>query len=292
MKYIKQLKVPPLDSYFFAPQEVISVLDRLEKLSYKHPVNILVSGRQGCGKSSLIRQFATYYNRPLAVFQVGLLSEPGQLFGEHGLKGGETFYQEFLFPKAITTPRCVIHLEEINRAEHPKALNELFSVLSEDRSIWIDELGLVEVAEGVTFFATMNEGDEFSGTDTLDAALRDRFYIITMDYLPFGIEQKVLVLKAGVTEEQANTILRVVHKLRNDAHIPITISTRHSLMMAELIAMGASIKDAVTYSLQISRDALESMLLSIHAETKDTQITENRFVLFKPDGSGDLDPVV
>lgn len=140
----KDLKVPLLDKHFFAPEEVILVLERFENITGKHPVNILITVRQGCRKSSLVRQFAAFYNRPLAVFQMGLLSEPGQLFGEYALKGGETFYQEFLFPKAISTPRCVIHLEEINRPEHPKALNELFSVLSEDRCIWVDQIGLVD----------------------------------------------------------------------------------------------------------------------------------------------------
>lgn len=286
MKYSKQLRIPPLDSCFFAPEEVIYTLDKLNKLSEKHPVNILVTGRQGCGKSSLVRQFASFYNRPLATFQVGLLSEPGQLFGEHRLKEGETFYQEFLFPKAISTPRCVIHLEEINRPEHPKALNELFSVLSEDRCIWVDELGLVEVAEGVIFFATMNEGDEFSGTEQLDTALRDRFYVISMDYLPFEIEQKVLVLKAGITEKQADIILKVVHKLRSDSQVIVPISTRHSLMMAELVAMGTMLREAIIYSLQISKDVLESLLLAVHAESKDMEVKEDKYTLFKPDSIG------
>ncbi|MEZ4602919.1 MAG: AAA family ATPase [Desulfobacterales bacterium] len=74
----------------------------------------------------MVRQFAACNNRPLATFQIGLLSEPGQLFGEHALKNGETYYRKFLFPDAIRTPGCVIHLEEINRPEHPKALNMLF----------------------------------------------------------------------------------------------------------------------------------------------------------------------
>ncbi|MDY6843397.1 MAG: MoxR family ATPase [Thermodesulfobacteriota bacterium] len=289
MDYKKQVRVPPMDSYFFAHQEVVDTLDKLEKLSNKHPINILVTGRQGCGKSSLIRQFASVYSRPLAVFQVGLLSEPGQLFGEHSLKAGETYYQEFLFPKAISTPRCVIHLEEINRPEHPKALNELFSVLSEERTIWVDQLGLVEVANDVIFFATMNEGDEFTGTEMLDAALRDRFYIISMDYLPFDIEQRVLVLKSGISEEQADTIIKIVRKLRSDVHVSIPVSTRHSLMMAELLAMGTSLREAVIYSLQISRDILESLLLSVHAETKDMEMKKNIYSIYSPDKKGEKD---
>lgn len=279
----KDLKVPLLDEYFFAPEEVIFALEKFEHISGKHPVNILITGRQGCGKSSLVRQFAAFYNRPLAVFQMGLLSEPGQLFGEYALKGGETFYQQFLFPKAISTPRCVVHLEEINRPEHPKALNELFSVLSEDRCIWVDQIGLVEVAPGVVFFATMNEGDEFTGTDSLDAALRDRFYIISLDYLPGDVEQKVLCLKAGISEKDARLIVKIVHKLRGNSQFSLPVSTRHSLMMAELMAAGASVREAMIYSLQVSKDVVESVLLSIHAETGDMQVRENRFVLFVPD---------
>jgi len=246
-------------------------------------LNILITGRQGCGKSSLVRQFAAFYNRPMAVFQMGLLSEPGQLFGEHALRGGETFYQEFLFPKAISTPYCVIHLEEINRPEHPKALNELFSVLSENRCIWVDQLGLVEVAEGVIFFATMNEGEEFTGTDSLDAALRDRFYTISQDYLPADVEKEVLCLKSGISAEDAGMIIGIVHRLRKNPQFPVSVSTRHSLMMAELMAVGASIREAMIYSLQVSRDLVESILLSVHAETGDLQAREDKYVLFRPD---------
>lgn len=280
MENRKQLNVPELDPYFYLPEEVIRVLGSLEKLSRIHPVNILIVGRQGCGKSSLIHQFAACYERPFAIFQIGQLSEPGQLFGEHALKGGDTYYQEFLFPKAITTPDCVIHLEEINRPEHPKALNELFSVLSENRSIWVDQLGLIKVAPGVVFFASMNEGEEFTGTDTLDVALRDRFYIIPVDYLPSETEKKVLVNKTGITEEDADLILKVIGNLRSDPHVDAVISVRHSLMIAELMAAGAPLREALVYSLSISRDIIESMLLSVHVETMDISAKSSEYKLF------------
>jgi nitric oxide reductase NorQ protein len=278
-----QLKVPGSDPDFFILEEDGRNLDRFEKMSARHPVNILTTGNQGCGKSSLVRQFSAIYNRPMATFQIGLLLESGQLFGQTRLKDGETYYREYLFPKAIQTPGCVIHLEEINRTESPHALNELFSVLSEDRSIWIDELGYVEVAPGVIFFATMNEGDEFTGTETLDAALKDRFYRIHLEYLPEEVEQEVLIRKTGISREEALQVLKMVNRIRNNEEMGISISVRHSLMIAEMVALGASLREALVYSLQISKDSLESLLLSVHVETMDTKAERGRYVLYVPE---------
>ncbi len=280
MKEIQDLKPTQADPFFFLPENIITNLERLEKLAEKHPVNILVTGKQGCGKSSLVRQFAARHHRPLAVFQIGLLSEPGQLFGEQRIKEGETFYKEFLFPEAISTPECVVHLEEINRPEHPKALNELYSVLSEDRRIWVDELGLVKVAEKVIFFATLNEGPEFSGVDFVDAALRDRFYTIRLDYLPKAVEQELLVCKAGISEDQAESIVETVCSLRANYQQPVTVSTRHSLMIAELVALGATLRDAFVYTLEISKDVLESGLLALHFGSEGIEGDNEEYKLF------------
>jgi nitric oxide reductase NorQ protein len=281
----KQLRIPPLDPHYFILDEDRANLERFHKMSERHPVNILTTGTQGCGKSTLVRQFAHIYRRPMATFQVGLLLESGQLFGQQRLKGGETYYQEFLFPKAIQTPGCVVHLEEINRSETPHALNELFSVLSEDRSIWIDELGFVEVAPRVIFFATMNEGDEFTGTEALDAALKDRFYRIHLDYLPHDVEKEVLVRKTGLDASKTDEVLRIVNGIRNNEQLGIGVSIRHSLMIAELVALGASLREALVYSLQISKDTLESLLLAVQVETGETETRADRYILYLPNGA-------
>ncbi len=265
-KFTHNLNVPAPEEHFYLKAEMRENLERISRLSETHPVNVLVAGKQGCGKSTLVRQFAARNNRPLATFQVGILSEPGQLFGEHRLRDGQTYFQPFLFPQAIQTPGCVVHLEEINRPEHPKALNMLFSVLSEDRSVWTDELGYIEVAPGVIFFATLNEGDEFIGTEMLDAALRDRFFVTILDYLPMDVETKVLFEKTGIDEGDALTIVNLANRLRTNTQEPIIISTRHTLMIAEMVAVGASVKEAVVSSLQMNSDVLESVLLSLHLE--------------------------
>lgn len=266
-----KLPVPDPDPHFFLPEEIIESMDRLQCLSERHPVNVLVAGRQGSGKSTLVKQFAARNKRPLATFQIGMLSEPGQLFGELALKDGETVYRKFLFPDAVQTPGCIIHLEEINRPEHPKALNMLFSVLSEDRSIYTDELGHIRVADKVVFFATLNEGDEFVGTEMLDAALRDRFYVAMLDYLPPDVEAKVLHLKTGIDAADAQTIVNIAGQLRNNSREPVVVSTRHTLMIAEMVSIGAGVEKAFAMSLQIGPDMLESVLLSFHVAMNKTQ---------------------
>lgn len=59
----------------------------------------------------------------------------------------------------------------------------------------------------MVFFATLNEGEDFVGTELLDAALRDRFYFLLMDYLPNEVEKEVLIKKTGVTAAQADDIM-------------------------------------------------------------------------------------
>lgn len=272
--------VPAEDPYYYVSNETISFLDKIHRISKKHPVNVLVAGKQGCGKSSLVRQYAAAHRLPLATFQIGVLSEPGQLFGEYALENGETKYKQFLFPRALQTPNCVIHLEEINRPEHPKALNMLFSILSDDRQVWMDELGLLQVADGVVFFATLNEGDEFVGTELLDPALRDRFYAISMDYLPNEVEIEVLEKKAAVTPEQAREIIAVVNNLRASPDLQVDVSTRKVLMIGEMMAAGGSLHESIAASLQADRSTLESLLQSLHVNLGKVERGRTEYVVF------------
>lgn len=279
---LDSVHVPAADPYYYLNTETLSLLDRIHRISQKHPVNVLVVGKQGCGKSSLVRQYAAVHRLPLATFQIGVLSEPGQLFGEYALENGETRYKQFLFPQAIQTPRCVIHLEEINRPEHPKALNMLFSILSDDRQVWMDELGLLKVADGVVFFATLNEGDEFVGTELLDPALRDRFYVTSMDFLPNDVEKEVLRKKTDVTAAQADEIIGIVNNLRASPELGVEVSTRKTLMIGEMIAAGASLREAIAASLQTDRETLESVLLSLQVKLGKLERGKTEYVLFTP----------
>jgi nitric oxide reductase NorQ protein len=79
--------------------------------------------------------------------------------------------------------------------------------------------------------------------------------------------------------------LRIVNGIRHNEQLGIAVSIRHSLMIAELVALGASLREALVYSLQISKDTLESLLLAVQVETGETETTADRYILYLPNGT-------
>ena len=253
----------PTKKPFFISQENKNQLEKILATRTRHPVNILVKGRHGMGKSELARQIAAANNLDYVPVPIGSLQETGQLMGRYELIAGETKFVEGKFPKAVRTPNSLIHLEELNRPESPKALNDLFPLLDDGRAIVHEQLGEVKVGIGVVFVATLNEGFEYTGIDPLDAALEDRFHIIRLDYLPPQMESTLIMTRTGLTGDKIVQLLQFANKLRLDGQDPIHISTRRCLMMAELIQAGLDMKSAIISNVALDMDKLESVLLHL-----------------------------
>lgn len=235
--------------------------------------NVLVKGPQGCGKSSLPNQYAANRGLPLATLEIGLLSESSQIYGRTDLRDGQTIYIPGLFTEAIQTPGCVVHLQELNRPESDKTLNAIFSVLDDQqRKIWVDDAGrYVEVAPGVTFFATLNEGYEFIGTMPVDEALEDRFHIkIRLSYLPEKVESDLLIIRFTIPEDKANQIVKVANSLRFNTQEAIHVSVRNTLEIASMTKFGMGIQEALRAVIALDDDKLETVLNAIHFSGLDT----------------------
>jgi nitric oxide reductase NorQ protein len=238
-------------------------------------INVLVNGPHGSGKSELAQQYAASRHRPYAQLDCGGLSEAYQIFGKMTLKNGQTVYEKGLFTEAIRTPGCVIHLQELNRAESDRALNALFSLLDDTcRSLWVEELGeLIEVAPGVTFFATMNEGFQYIGTMPLDAALKDRFLIkIDLKPLPIEWEARLLELKFGtaIASSQITDITTLVGRIRSEGGADSYISTRDLIGIGHLVIAGLTPVMAMFATMGTSMENLEAILLSEHLRGLET----------------------
>jgi len=262
------LYVPEADPHFVIPKGVRETLELVERLSSKHPVNVLITGAQGCGKTSLARQFASRFNRPFTSVECGFLQEPQQWFGRLDLRDGKTVYLESAFIRGVETPRAVVCLDEMNRVENEKVLNVLMAFLDERRRAYVDDIQrIVKVADGVVFFATLNEGAMFAGIDRVDAALRDRFREISLDYLPPNVESEVLVKKTGVSGKDAHTLAQFAASVREDKRIERKVSIRQLLMMAEDIALGLPIRQAVLTAIGYNYDRAWQQQILEHLHT-------------------------
>jgi len=279
--------IVPERRHYLVPANINRLLKVIDAMTNAGEIrNVLVKGPQGSGKSDLVTQFAATRKRPLATLEVGRLSESTQIFGQMQLRDGKTVYESGLFTEALQTPHAVIHLQEINRPETDKALNAIFSVLDPTfRNIYMDEMhATIKVAEGVTFFATMNEGFEFIGTMPLDAALENRFAIkLNLSYLPPEQERGLIAIRTGLNPGLTVSLISMITRIRNNPQAPITVSIRDSLAMAELMAYGLSVADAIRTVIGSDKDKLESLLATEHMAGHDVSFaSDEAYELMSP----------
>jgi nitric oxide reductase NorQ protein len=176
-----------------------------------------------------------------------------------------TYFSKSLFVTAITTPNSVILLDELSRA-HPDAWNILMTVLDEgQRYLRLDESDgseTVNVAEGVTFVATANIGNEYTSTRVMDKALMDRFIIVEMDVLT---DEEEFGLLEYMFPHVDNTVLQAISEIAHltrveskseTGRISSAVSTRTSVEIAGLLFDGFGLDEAaeVTIYPQYSED--------------------------------------
>ena len=256
-------------SYSLKPQGLV-----MKELKWKYLVrsavrgkNILMTGPAGCGKTMAAKSLVNSLDRPDFYFNLGATQDPrATLIGNvHFDKKKGTYFSESLFVKAIQTPNAVILLDELSRA-HPDAWNILMTVLDAgQRYLRLDESNgqeTIDVAEGVTFVATANIGNEYTSTRVMDKALMDRFIIVEMDVLTdeeeFGLLQYMFPhVDNGLLQAVSEISHMTRQESRSDAgKLTTGVSTRTSVEVAGLLFDGFGLDEAaeVTIYPQYSDD--------------------------------------
>jgi MoxR-like ATPase len=218
--------------------------------------NIMMTGPAGCGKTMAAKAAATSIDGySMEIFNLGSTQDPrATLIGntQFDTKKG-TVFSPSPFVKAIQTPNTVIVLDEISRA-HPEAHNILMSVLDAgQRYLRLDEAAdspVVKVADGVSFIASANIGNEYTSTRQLDRAIVDRFTIIEMDTLTSEEETSLLqMMYPSVDEIVLTNVAKITSMTRNDVkkEVPTlsnSLSTRTAVEIGSLLYDGFSLAEA------------------------------------------------
>ena len=113
----------------------------------------------------------------------------------------------------------------------------------------------MKVADGVTFIATANIGNEYTSTRVLDRAILDRFVTIEMDVL--NDDQEFGLLKfmfPEVSDDNLKAIAEIAHHTRTQSmsdsgKVTSMISTRASVEMAGLVYDGFNLFEAAEISI-------------------------------------------
>ena len=250
------------NSYGLKPRNLM-----MSELKWKYLVrsgvrgkNIMMTGPAGCGKTMAAKSLVNSLDRPDYYFNLGATQDPrSTLIGNtHFDSKKGTYFSESHFVKAIQTPNSVILLDELSRA-HPDAWNILMTVLDYgQRYLRLDEASgseTIKVADGVTFVATANIGNEYTSTRVMDKALMDRFTIVEMDVLTEQDEATLLgYMFPSVDEVLLGNVAKIATLTRTEsnsdtARITSGISTRTTVELCGLLYDGFSLEESAEVSI-------------------------------------------
>jgi hypothetical protein len=194
--------------------------------------------------TDFVEQFAAKTGRRFLKMDCANLREPREWFGIKGAAAGATYFRKSQFWHAVQTGGCAILLDEFNRAPD-NVRNPLMPLFDHTRRSFVEELGEeLSVGNGTCFFATQNEGLEYTGTHATDRAMKSRFVRrIEVDYLPQQHEEKVLIDKAGVSKDDAKKLVEIAATIRGKASalsggLSDTVSTRQLIQAAMDFTIG------------------------------------------------------
>jgi len=241
--------VPVQDATFYLDPKLTGLFAHIQN-SAPEPQNVMLIGPHGCGKTETALQYAARTGKPLLVMDCAHTREGYLWWGRMHVNNGTTYFKPSDFFKAVEAGNHVILLDELNRVDS-SILSPLMPLLDGRRATHVPDTDhILRVGPGTVFFATMNEGSQYTGTSALDAAIQDRFsYRVEVDYLGKDQEVKVIAERTGLGKADATKLVSLANAVRKKAvgygaTLSTTISTRQLIATANLFkSMGVNALD-------------------------------------------------
>lgn len=208
--------------------------------------SLFLTGPTGCGKTTLIEQFASRVGADVFVVPCHGKLDMAELIGQTGIaKDGSTFFQHGTGVKAMQHPRpAILLLDEMNFV--PPGSIGLLNRVAELKSFTIPETGdVIRPVPWLRIAATGNaveRGDDsarYRGTQTMNVALLNRFLGMRMNYLE-PIQEASMLNQAipGLHPKLIERLVELASEVRHgfaEGTIEVVMSTRTLLDMAQAL---------------------------------------------------------
>lgn len=224
-------------------------LGTLQK-AYETGLFVLIIGPKGTGKTTLVRKFASQYNKSLFSVNFSLRTRESHLIGTKTMNNGQVSFVEGILIKSMRDGG-LLYLDELNAAE-ADVLLRLDEALDDRRQIILKEAeGQVINASGSWFaIATINPLSHV-GTKELPPQLLSRFPVrLRLDYPPEDIELEIIKQHVPIHNlgmEDIRNALRLAKSLREAAAVEelfYSPSLRETIAYAKLLNKGMSARRA------------------------------------------------
>lgn len=209
------------------------------------------------GKSELVQKLAKFFDVKVMRINFNIGTTEQHMIGKFVVKDGHTQFIYGIIPLAMRHGWWVL-LDEIDYAQ-PEHLSALQAVL-EGNSLMIaqNENEEIHPHENFRIFATGNtkgRGDEsqsYTGTNFLNMAFLDRWSVFELDYTKEEAKICSEYIQDPILVDQLMQYFKLLRKAADPKEGElgnVSFSTRRIIQICEVLSLGESLKDAMTYEL-------------------------------------------